>query len=40
MSPARLEEAVKSYAEPPRIFKVRLADAAFEVVEDPNGFTL
>jgi hypothetical protein len=35
---ATIEAAVKSYAEPIRVFKVRLADRAFEVVEDPNGF--
>jgi hypothetical protein len=35
---AMIEAAVKSYREPVRILKVRLADRAFEVVEDPNGF--
>ncbi len=34
----KLEDAVKNYAEQPRIFKVRLADASFELVEDPDGF--
>jgi hypothetical protein len=37
---AVLELWVASYPEPrPQIFKVRLADASFAVVADPNGFT-
>ena len=35
---ATIEDAVKGYGYPIRIFKVRLAERAFEVVEDPNGF--
>jgi hypothetical protein len=36
---AELEDAVKTYPVPPRILKVRLAEASFELVEDPDGLS-